>query len=50
VSGISAPRADEVEFAMHAVGFNTQHKREQDGEVRGDYTERWTAFVFGKPQ
>ena len=48
VSGISAPRADEVEIAMHAAGFHTQHKREQDGEVRGDYTERWTAFVFGK--
>lgn len=48
VSGISAPRANEVEAAMHAVGFYTQHKREQDGEVRGDYTERWTAFVFGK--
>ena len=48
VSGISSPRADDVEAAMHNVGFKTQHKREQDGDTRGDYTERWTAFVFAK--
>lgn len=48
VSGISSPRADDVEAAMHNVGFKTQHKREQDGDTRGDYTERWTAFVFAR--
>ncbi len=48
VSGISSPRADEVENTMHQVGFQTQHKREEDGEARGDYIEQWTAFVFGK--
>ncbi len=46
VSGISSPRADEVESAMRNVGFVTQHKREEAGESRGDYVERWTAFVF----
>jgi ribosomal protein L11 methyltransferase len=48
VSGISAPRADDVEAALHAAGFATLHKREQDGDQRGDYTERWTAFVMTK--
>ena len=46
VSGISSPRAAEVEAAMKSVGFTTQEKREEDGEARGDYVERWTAFVF----
>jgi ribosomal protein L11 methyltransferase len=48
VSGISAPRADDVEAALQAAGFTTLHKREQDGDQRGDYTERWTAFVMRK--
>jgi ribosomal protein L11 methyltransferase len=48
VSGISAPRADDVENAMHAVGFETLQKRELDGESRGEWVERWTAFVFRK--
>jgi ribosomal protein L11 methyltransferase len=48
VSGISAPRADDVEAALQAAGFSTLHKREQDGDQRGDYTERWTAFVMKK--
>jgi ribosomal protein L11 methyltransferase len=48
VSGISAPRADDVEAALQAAGFATLHKREQDGDQRGDYTERWTAFVMRK--
>lgn len=48
VSGISAPRADDVEAALHAAGFTTVHKREQDGDQRGDFIERWTAFVLRK--
>ena len=50
VSGISAPRADEVEAALNAVGFRTVEARQMDGESRdeGDesWTERWTAFIF----
>jgi ribosomal protein L11 methyltransferase len=48
VSGISSPRADDVETALHAAGFRTVEKREQDGDTRGDYTERWTAFALRK--
>jgi len=48
VSGISAPRADEVEAALRDAGFEVLEKREQDGEQRGDFTERWTAFVMRK--
>ncbi len=48
VSGISAPRADEVEAALCQAGFTTQEKREADGEQRGDFVERWTAFVMKK--
>jgi ribosomal protein L11 methyltransferase len=48
VSGISSPRADDVEAALNAAGFTTQHKREQDGDHRGDFIERWTAFVMRK--
>ncbi len=48
VSGISSPRADDVEVALHAAGFATVHKREQDGDQRGDFIERWTAFVMSK--
>ena len=48
VSGISAPRADDVESALHAAGFSTLRKLERDGETRGDFLERWTAFVLRK--
>jgi ribosomal protein L11 methyltransferase len=48
ISGISSPRADDVEHAMQSAGFQTVEKREQDGESRGDYTERWAAFVFNR--
>jgi len=48
VSGISAPRAKEVEAALNAAGFSTVLHREEDGEQRGDYTERWAAFVMTK--
>ncbi len=50
VSGISAPRADEVEAALNGAGFKTQIARQMDGESRdeGDetWTERWAAFVL----
>lgn len=46
VSGISAPRAAEVEAALHEAGFTTIERRDQDGEQRGDFTERWSAFVL----
>lgn len=50
VSGISSPRADEVEAALAAAGFARTAKRERDGDLRGDsdggYLERWAAFRF----
>ncbi len=47
VSGISSPRADDVQSALERAGFTVQEKRERDGETRGDgWTERWSAFVF----
>lgn len=50
VSGISSPRADEVETALAAAGFARTLKRERDGDLRGDsedgYLERWAAFRF----
>lgn len=50
ISGISAPRADEVEAALNKAGFGTQIARQMDGESRdeGDetWTERWAAFVL----
>lgn len=49
VSGISSPRADEVEAALRQAGFQTLEKREMDGDHRGDFIERWTAFVLRKP-
>ena len=48
VSGISAPRAVEVETALCNAGFQVIEKREQDGEQRGDFVERWAAFVMHK--
>jgi ribosomal protein L11 methyltransferase len=47
VSGISSPRADDVEAALKTAGFSRLEKREQDGELRGEIQECWTAFVFG---
>ncbi len=50
ISGISAPRADEVESALQKVGFETHFKRLMDGETRSEgdsnWTETWAAFVF----
>ncbi|PQV62638.1 ribosomal protein L11 methyltransferase [Abditibacterium utsteinense] len=50
VSGISAPRASEVESALQKAGFKSQLKREMDGETRAEgdssWTETWAAFVF----
>jgi nitrogen regulatory protein PII len=47
ISGISSPRADDVEAALQTVGFTRVIKREMDGESRADgYTERWTSFVL----
>lgn len=48
VSGISAPRAADVEAALHAAEFTTVIRRDRDGEQRGDFVERWTAFVLRK--
>lgn len=48
VSGISSPRADDVQSALQKIGFQRNEKREQDGELRGEIQERWTAFVFEK--
>jgi ribosomal protein L11 methyltransferase len=48
VSGISAPRADEVAAALENAGFAAQRKHLLDGETRteGDssWTETWAAF------
>ena len=50
VSGISAPRADEVEIALNNAGFATEVARQMDGESRAEgdesWTERWAAFVL----
>jgi ribosomal protein L11 methyltransferase len=52
VSGISLPRAGEVEMALQNVGFSTLQKREMEGETRAEgessWTERWAAFVFSR--
>ena len=52
VSGISAPRADEVEAALNSAGFETVKSRQMDGETRDEseasWTERWAAFVFAR--
>ena len=49
VSGISSPRADEVQTALENAGFETKTARQRDGETREDgYTESWAAFVFRK--
>ncbi|RYX80249.1 50S ribosomal protein L11 methyltransferase [bacterium] len=47
VSGISSPRANDVQAALEKVGFTVKEKREREGDTRGDgWTERWSAFVF----
>lgn len=47
VSGISSPRADDVQGALESAGFEMLDKRERDGDTRGDgWTERWSAFRF----
>ncbi|HEX8550758.1 MAG TPA: 50S ribosomal protein L11 methyltransferase [Abditibacteriaceae bacterium] len=50
VSGISSPRADDVEAALVAAGFKREEKRERDGDFKpegnADYRERWAAFRF----
>ena len=50
VSGISAPRADEVEAALNNASFVTIEARLMDGESRAEgdaiWTERWAAFVL----
>lgn len=47
VSGISQPRANEVEAALNAAGFQTLHSRVESGDVRGDgYVEKWAAFAL----
>ncbi len=50
ISGISAPRADEVEAALNNAGFATVVARQMDGESRAEgdetWTERWAAFVL----
>lgn len=50
VSGISAPRAREVEAALQNAGFTTQTQHEKEGETRAEgensWTEKWAAFVL----
>ena len=47
VSGISAPRAAEVEDALKSAGFVTQVARQTEGETREEgWTEKWAAFVL----
>ncbi len=48
VSGISAPRADEVANALQAAGFDLRERHQRDGETRGDWIERWAALVLEK--
>ena len=52
VSGISAPRADEVEAAIQNAAFQTLEKREREGQTQSqndeNWREKWTAFVFQK--
>lgn len=52
VSGISQPRAEEVEAALHAAGFETIERRDAKGETRGDenekFTEWWSGFLLVK--
>jgi ribosomal protein L11 methyltransferase len=46
ISGISIQRGDDVARAMESVGFQVLERREEAGEVRGDLTEKWVAFLL----
>jgi len=48
VSGISLPRVDDVETALHQAGFVTREKRVEQGECRDGKTEEWAALVLGR--
>ena len=52
VSGISQPRAAEVEAALHKSGFKTRERRDGEGETRGEgdgnFTEWWSSFLLMK--
>ena len=52
VSGISQPRAEEVESALRSAGFQTLESRDGEGETRGDdnekFTEWWSGFLLMK--
>lgn len=49
-SGISQPRAEEVEAALQSAGFRTLERRDGQGETRGEFTEWWTGFLFRKDE
>jgi len=44
VSGISIQRAEDVARAMEKAGLEVVERREEEGEVRGDLTEKWVAL------
>ncbi len=46
ISGISQPRAAEVEAALHQNGFATIERRDGEGETRGAMTEWWSSFLM----
>ena len=48
VSGISLPRVDGVEAALHQAGFVTREKRIGQGELRDGKIEEWAALVLSK--
>lgn len=48
VSGISLPRLDDVEDALHQAGFVTREKRIGQGELRDGKIEEWAALVLDK--
>lgn len=47
-SGISQPRAEDVEAALQAQGFQTVIRRDAEGETRGETTEWWSGFLMRK--
>lgn len=44
VSGISLPRLQDVETALHEAGFETQEKHIGQGEIRNGEMEEWAAM------
>jgi ribosomal protein L11 methylase PrmA len=48
ISGISLPRVDDVENALHGSGFVTREKRIGQGELRDGKIEEWAALVLSK--